>query len=688
MNKTALQTVLVPTAAMTSVGATQASDFRIVLARWIGVARLWWRCPTEKRRAWLYTAACAGLSLANVLFLLYISYVQNAFQSALSEKDEAGYFKAVLRFLGIIVVAAPFFALTDYVDSCLTVAWRSWLTQHLIRSYFAGHAYFKLKLDPAAIDNPDQRICDDVRAYTATSVSLSITIARKALTCVAFAGLLWSLAPRLAVFLIFYAVAGTWVTVAGFGRRLMHLIYSVLQQEADLRFALVHVRENAESIAFYSGDQREAELARTRLARVIATIFGKVRWEAYLSLWQNTYVYATILLPSLLLYKRYFAGELRFGDLSQAGFAFHTIERALSFIVTRLSDLSQLAAQTDRLDALLATLVAQAEGVPGGVVRKPSTDGSVALEKLTLSTPHGEMLVAKDLSLTLAPGQSLLIVGASGVGKTSLMRAVAGLWSTGSGTIAAPTDMFFLPQRPYMPLGTLRDQLTFPDSYATTAGPSRAAASSKSGAAADGLGGGSSGAGHRRRSGDDGDSGSGDEERGQELAAGGSRRLAILRGNTSSYRRLSSARGEARPDGGARGMLSLDSGGAASTAQDAELRELLETVCLPNLLARVGGLDADADWAHMLSLGEQQRISLARLLYHKPAVAFLDEATSALDTATERALYTQLQQHCRCYISIAHRRQLAAFHTHVLEATGGGAWVLHDATAYLQSLQD
>ncbi|EFN57216.1 hypothetical protein CHLNCDRAFT_143667 [Chlorella variabilis] len=710
-----LQSVLVTAQGKGSVMAP-SSDLRRVLQRWAGVARLWWRCPSERRRAWAFVAACVALSITNVGLLLWISYVQNALQTSLSEKQQAGFHAAVWDFVLIIVVAAPLFALTDYVDSCLTVAWRKWLTQHMIRAYFAGHAYFRLRIDPQAIDNPDQarhrssgtipflasrrcrpRICEDVRAYTATSVMLSVSIMRKIFMCVAFAGLLWSLAPQLAVFLIFYAVGGTWVTAAGFGRRLMRLTYSVLQREADLRFALVRVRENAESIAFYSGDQREAELAVARLARVIATIFGKasfVRWEAYLSLWQNIYTYATILLPSLLLSKRYFAGEIRFGGISQASFAFHAIEGALSYIITHLSDMSQLAAQTDRLDALLAALVAQAEGAPGGVRRKGSTGGSVEVSDLTLTTPHGEQTLCKGLSLRLEAGQSLLIVGPSGVGKTSIMRAVAGLWTAGSGTIAAPADTFFLPQRPYMPLGTLREQLTFPDSYAEVAASARPASGSSGGggSAEDGAAAAGGGIGHKRSGdGGGGDSDSGEDEgegEGAPRAAGGARRAASLRGVAGSgYRRLSGGRRKPLPEGGAM----LDSGlasPACSPALDAELQGLLEAVCLPSLLARVGGLDAELDWAHMLSLGEQQRVSVARLLHHRPAVAFLDEATSALDMATERALYTRLQQHCACFISIAHRRQLAAFHTHVLEAAGDGSWVLQEAPDFLRRLQE
>ncbi|KAI3434840.1 hypothetical protein D9Q98_002895 [Chlorella vulgaris] len=697
---TPLQAVLV-TSTRAKDGLAAASDLRRVMARWAGVASLWWRCPTERRRAWAYVSACIALSIVNVALLLWISYVQNAMQTSLSEKQEDGFWVAVWDFVLIIAVAAPLFALTDYVDSCLTVAWRQWLTQHMIRVYFSDHAYFRLKIDPQAIDNPDQRICDDVRAYTATSVMLSVSIMRKVLNCVAFASLLWRLAPQLAIFLVIYAVAGTWVTGAGFGRRLMRLTYSVLQREADLRFALVRVRENAESIAFYAGDLRESELASARLARVIATIFGKVRWEAYLSLWQNVYSYSTILLPSLLLSKRYFAGEIRFGDISQASFAFRIIEGALSYIITHLSDISQLAAQTDRLDALLAALAANhsdAATAGDGVRRSDSKDGGVLVQDLTLTTPHGEQTLCKGLSLTLLPGQSLLVVGPSGCGKTSIMRAVAGLWSAGSGTIAAPPDMFFLPQRPYMPLGTLREQLTFPDSCATTMAATAAAAAAMDDG--DDLAGGpvpvpSSGAGHKRGGDGGGDSDSGEDDDGggrrtAATAAGGARRAANLRGG--SYRRLSSGSSKQAADAGVGDGDGVggtsSSSAAANPVLDAELRGLLDAVCLPSLLARVGGLDAELDWAHILSLGEQQRVSVARLLHHKPAVAFLDEATSALDTATERQLYGRLQQHCACFISIAHRKQLAAFHTHVLEAVGDGTWQLCDAAEFLSTLQE
>lgn len=163
-----------------------------------------------------------------------------------SEKKENEFYAAVRDFVGIIIIAAPLFALNHYVDSRIAVEWRAWLARRLINGYFASRSYFRLKMDPSGIDNPDQRICDDVRSYTSSSVILAVGILRQGFYCIAFAGLLASLAPGLVWFLLAYAALGTWVTSAGFAKRLTTLAFALLQKEADLRFDLVRVREHAE----------------------------------------------------------------------------------------------------------------------------------------------------------------------------------------------------------------------------------------------------------------------------------------------------------------------------------------------------------------------------------------------------------------------------------------------------------
>jgi ABC-type uncharacterized transport system fused permease/ATPase subunit len=506
------------------------------------------------------------------------------------------------------------------------------MASRLISSYFADLAYFRLKMDSKAIDNPDQRICEDVRSFTSSSVILAVGILRQMFYCVAFSGLLATLAPGLVGFLLAYAAIGTIVTARVFGKPLTALAFHVLEKEADLRFDLVRVRENAESVAFYGADGRESRIAAGRLGTAVAVSRRQILIHAWLSLWQNIYSYATILIPSLLMAPRYFAGEVRFGTIVQVGFAFSKIEGALSYIVTHLAAVSNLAAETERLDALMTAVAPDSRG--GGVQRtttttttrrvitttsfnrsnssKEKTNGNDTIEdvghdngkekdgnttsclldiqSLHLTTPHGEKIICTDLSFTLSPGDSLLIVGPSGVGKSSLMRAVAGLWDCGSGLIATPppSDLFFLPQKPYMPLGTLRQQLCFPDEPVQT------------------------------------------------------------------------------------------------YTEDQSLEELLTSACLPDLLHRVGGLDSECDWSHMLSLGEQQRVAFLRLLRRRPAVAFLDESTSGVDSATETKLYAALQSTCSCYISIGHKRELLTHHTHVLEATGQGRWIFQTTRQYKQ----
>ncbi|KAL3153965.1 hypothetical protein ABBQ32_013522 [Trebouxia sp. C0010 RCD-2024] len=564
--------------------------------KWLKVAKLWFQ-REDKRKAQAFSLAAVLLAAASTFLLLRISYAQAAFQTTMSKRDEVGFTKAVQKFVVIIIMACPLFAIADWVEQRLTLEWRNWLTGYLLRAYFADRSFFKLKQQAGNLDNPDQRICDDVPAFTDGSTKLIMSAVRQLLNCIVFAGLLWTVTPKLVWFLFLYAGVGTWITTSAFGKRLMQLHFTTVQREGDLRFDMVRTRENAESIAFYNGEAREMGVASRCLHNLINVGRVRILWSAYLSLWTNCYSYATILAPAVITAPMYFRGEIEFGIISQVGFAFRSVEHALTMIVRNLESFSGLAAETERLDAL-ATALTETKSPLSRIVRTQRRQASLTLRSLNMFTPTKSLQLCRNLSMSLQPGHSLLIVGPSGCGKSSLLRAIAGLWTTGNGEIECPLaeDMFFLPQQPFMPLGSLRQQLLFPSGE----------------------------------------------------------------GSAWSMR--------VRPP------------------TDADLKSLLDRVQLPDLVDTVGGLDAELEWSHVLSLGEQQRLAFLRLLLHEPSMAFLDEATGALDNATEASCYKALQKHSTSFISVGHRMQLLDYHTDVLHHIGNGQWKHDTSEHYKRSL--
>jgi len=601
----------------------------------------------HKVRARTLLAGMLFMCATTTALMVVFSYVQRDMMTALSNKDKEGFYEAIYKYLGVIAIAAPLFAMYQYVQDLVALEWRLWLTRLLVREYFGNDAYFKLKAE-GSMDNPDQRICDDTRNFVNACNAVLLAFVQKILSMGAFFGVLYGISPNLLYFCFAYSLFGTIVTTKFFGARLMGLHYQALRREATMRFGLVRAREHAESIALYRGAKREAANARAALASVAAVMYRRVAWIRNLTLFTNAYDFATFCLPSLIIAPRYFAGEVEFGVVTQAGFAFRTVQSALNIIINNFETLSGLAAETDRLEKLLALLSGLSKqggggggGGGGSVVGGGELELSVAGQKIASSsspglinrvervsddpnelmslkdvsvrTPITDRLLWRGLTLDLKDGDSVLVVGPSGCGKSSLLRVVAGVWDSGSGDVVAPPrdDALFLPQTPYMPLGSLRAQLLFPaeigdaDATATAAEEVEAIISDASLFTDDDL------------------------------------------------------------------LAALDVAGLGD---------------LPSRFANEGGLDAVEEWTDVLSAGEQQRVAFARLFLRHPSVAFLDEATSALDERNESRMYASLKKHCSAYVSVGHRSTLLAFHSHVLRfvaaTDGGGSWVLERAEEY------
>ena len=422
-----------------------------------------------------------GLMLLLVVLLLARTGLQVMFvvqggelTSALAAQDAERFFQAVTLFLGVLVVGLPFAACSGYVQRKLGLYWRVWLTHRYLHRYLTGSVFYQLRQQDR-IDNPDQRLEEDIRTLTQESLMFLVIALEALFQLIGFAGVLWLLSKPLMGILITYAVAGTAIATLVFGRTLVGINRAQLKREADFRFGLARIRDHAEAIALYQGEAQERTQSWERFWQAFCNFQNLIRVQLGLNLFQNHYRYATFIIPGLILAPRLFDGDLEIGDVTQAGTAFNIILAALALIVLQFQQLTNLAAGVQRLQQLDGAMAVEECRLPEKAHRLESLPGDasimtrqeaavIALEHVSLRTPDGSRLLVRDLSLQVAVGENLLITGPSGVGKSSLLRAIAGLWKTGAGTILTPPldQMMFLPQRPYVIPGTLREQLRYP----------------------------------------------------------------------------------------------------------------------------------------------------------------------------------------------------------------------------------
>jgi putative ATP-binding cassette transporter len=420
----------------------------------------------SKRPARLWFAAVLVLCAAVGVVQIFVSFTMRDFITSLSQRDYAGWVHGLWKYVGLAFISVPVGAFYRYSQERLSLVWRRWLTQHLIKRYFFNRAYYRIRASES-VDNPDQRIQEDVKLFTTGVLNYFLVLVNSVVSLVSFLWVLWTISNHLVTALLVYAIVGTVVSML-FGKRLAGLYFNQYQREANFRYGLVRVRENAESIAFFRGEKREHRDLIERFADVLQNTLWIIGWNRNLTFFLNGYNYLALIVPSLIVGPMYIRGSIEFGVVTQAESAFAIVLTALSVIKDQIEGLSSFSASVRRLADLWDNLDTfdeeDAREVEEDKIEVNEEALHLKLDDVTVQTPAGEKVLARNLSFQLPRRGSLLIMGESGSGKSSLLRTIAGLWQSGTGAIDRPAHkrLMFLPQKPYMVPGNLRAQLMYP----------------------------------------------------------------------------------------------------------------------------------------------------------------------------------------------------------------------------------
>lgn len=442
----------------------------------------------EKWIAWVLLITVIALNLATVAMSVVLSYWNREFFNALQAKDYGAFIDLLLTyrrtdsglmpgFVWVIVIYIVITVYENYLQSWLEMRWRRWLTNKYLNEWFADRAYYRISLttDRAAYgtDNPDQRISQDLKEFTRNTLDLTLGLLRQIVSFVSFVTILWGLSGTLAVFgvdipgymvwiAIVYAILGTWITHL-IGRPLIGLRFHQERVEADFRYGLMRVRENVEGIALYGGEREEKGYLHTRFQNIVGNWWELMRRTKTLSFLVSCYDNAVIVFPYVVAAPRFFSGQIPLGGLSQTAGAFGRVHSALSWFVSAYQRLALWRAEVERLTSFERAIIIARAAAGQGIVTAASPDGALHLRGVTLALPNGTKLT-ENADLTLPVGRSVLVTGRSGFGKSTLFRAIAGIWPFGDGQIGLPAGkILFLPQRTYIPLGALKYVVSYPD---------------------------------------------------------------------------------------------------------------------------------------------------------------------------------------------------------------------------------